>query len=150
MRRTLIVAAGLIGLLAVGYLAEARRYSFGTAAQPGPALYPLLVGALILVGCIGMALEAAKSHLQGEVEWPADGARWRVVAIVTSALGYVLLLPYLGHPIAGALLSLVVLQVMGLANWFLKVGIAVAVGLISFYLFATLLGTPLPTGIWFE
>lgn len=150
MRRTIIVAAGLIGLLAVGYLAEARRYSFGTAAQPGPALYPLLVGALLLVGCIGTALEAARGRLQGDVEWPIGGGCWRVAAIVASALGYVVLLPYLGHPVAGALLSLVVLQVMGLANWFLKVGVAVAVGLISFYLFATLLGTPLPAGIWFE
>lgn len=150
MRRTVIITAGMMGLLAVGYLVEATRYPLGTMAQPGSALFPLLVGALVLVGAVGTAVEAFRSHVDDQVAWPTGRARGRVAAILASVLGYVMLLPYLGHPIGGALLSLVVLQVMEVRNWVLKLAIAIAVGLLSFYLFATLLGTPLPPGLWFE
>jgi hypothetical protein len=41
MRQVIAVLSFLTGVL---YLVEARRYPRGTMAQPGPGLYPLLVG----------------------------------------------------------------------------------------------------------
>jgi hypothetical protein len=50
----------------------------------------------------------------------------------------------------GTLVSLVVLRVMGLSRWPLCIGLAIAVGLGSYYLFGKILDVPLPVGIWFD
>jgi putative tricarboxylic transport membrane protein len=67
-----------------------------------------------------------------------------------SGLGYALLLPYLGHPFAGTLVALIVLRVMGLPRWPLCIGIAIAVGSGSYYLFGRILDVPLPMGFWLD
>jgi len=136
-------------LTAVLYLVEALHYPRGTAAQPGPGLYPLLIGTMILVGAIGTILEAKLIPPQSTLNWPDRLARWRMSAIVVATLGYIVFLVPLGQPIAGTLTSLSVMQVMGLANWPLKIGLALAMGLGSYLVFTTLLGYPLPAGKWF-
>jgi hypothetical protein len=148
MKRAL-VATGTFGVvLAALYLVEARRYSWGTIAQPGPGLYPALVGVLLVLGSVGTALEAMLRPTGGHVDWPAGRARWRLMAILLPSLGYVLLLRYLGHPVAGTLLTLAVLHAMGMRRWPVKIVIALAVGLVSDYVFAVVLGVPLPAGFW--
>ena len=58
------------------------------------------------------------------------------------------MLPVLGQPVCGTLLTLVVLQVMALHGWIFKIGVSLVVGLGSFYLFSVVLGVPLPAGRW--
>jgi hypothetical protein len=84
------------------------------------------------------------------VAWPVGAARGRMIALVAASLGYVLLLPYIGHPLAGTVVTLVALELMGQRGWPLKIALALAVGLGSHYLFAVVLGVPLPRGIWFD
>lgn len=148
MRRALLAMAASGLVLALVYLAEALRYARGTLAEPGPGLYPLLVGTLLVLGSLGIGLEAVVQRAHDGVGWPEGPARWRMLALLAASLGYVILLPYLGHPLAGALVTLVVLHVMGLRRWPLKVGLALVVGLGSHYLFTVVLGVPLPVGIW--
>ena len=59
------------------------------------------------------------------------------------------------NPTAAAIIAAVVatfmaLQALGGLRWPLKIGLAVAFGLGSYYLFDTLLGVPLPRGTWFR
>ena len=150
MRKHLQVIAVLSFLTGVLYLVEAHRYPRGTMAQPGPGLYPLLVGGLLAFSALGVGLEAAHGRLPRSVPWPEGTARWRVSAVVVATLGYILLLPYTGHPLAAALVTLVTLQVMGLPSWPLKVTISLLVASGSHYVFAVLLGVPLPMGVWFR
>lgn len=150
IRRSLLVAASLGILLALAYLLEGLRYSRGTLAEPGPGLYPLLVGVLMLVSSLGAALEITAGGSMGQVDWPQGVERRRVLAIAAASLTYVLLVPYLGHPMTGALLTLVVLQVMGTRSWPLKLVVALGLGLGSYYLFGVLLDVSLPLGAWFS
>jgi putative tricarboxylic transport membrane protein len=148
MRKAVIATAAVGVILALAYLAEARRYSWGVPAQPGPGLYPTLVGLLMLLSSIGIAVEVVPGRGTGGVGWPAGRDRWRLMAILGSTAGYAVLLPYLGHPLAATLLTLVVLHAMGLRTWSAKIAVALTVGLGSQYVFAVLLGVPLPTGFW--
>lgn len=150
MRRALLGAAVLGTLLALVYLVEGLGYPRGTPAEPGPGLYPLLVGLLLMAGSLGTGLEARFRRSGETIESPRGAEARRVLSIVGVSLGYVLLLHQVGHPVAGTLVTLAVLQVMGLSRWTLKLGLALALGLGSHYLFAVLLGVPLPTGNWFR
>jgi putative tricarboxylic transport membrane protein len=143
-----LVATGFFFLLAALYLAQALYYPWGTAAQPGPAVYLVSVGVLALVGALGTAVEALVKRPQESVEWPSVQGRWRVLTILGASAIYVVTLPVLGQPVCGTLLTLVVLQVMALRGWIFKIGVSLVVGLGSFYLFSVVLGVPLPAGRW--
>lgn len=165
MRSGALTVAALGGLIALLYLAKALTYDRGNLDDPGPGLYPLAVGVLWLIGAIGTALEASLGAWRGRrgapgdpvrtssaedaVAWPTGAARWRMVALIAVSLAYVFLLPWAGHPVAAAVVTLVALEVMGLDGWPLKLGLAAVAGIGSHWLFAVVLGVPLPRGIWF-
>jgi hypothetical protein len=144
------ITAAVGSVLAIGYLIAGQEYPWGKMAEPGPGVYPLAVGILMLAGAVGLGLEARVRRLHLGAPWPVGAGRWRVLAVLASGLGYALLLPYLGHLFMGTLVSLIVLRVMGLPRWPLCIGLAIAVGLGSYYLFGKILDVPLPVGIWFD
>lgn len=140
---------GILGLiLAFLYLLEGSRYPQGSMAQPGPGLYPLLLGSLLLFSASGLVLEAMFGSSEPSVAWPSGSARRRFLAVLGATLGYILLLPYLGHALAAALLTLAVLHSMGSSPWPLKIMLSFVLSLASYYLFVLLLGIPLPPGVW--
>ncbi len=148
MRRAhLILSAAGTAVTGI-YVFESLRYPWGTLAQPGPGFYPTLIGILLGVGFLGTGIEAAITGPAGKAGWPRGISLGRVLAIAAGGLGYVFLLPRVGHPIAGGLVTLVVLQAMNLPSWPLKIGLSAANGCGSFLLFSTVLGVPLPLGPW--
>lgn len=149
MRRALLGTSIAALLLAVAYLAEATRYPRGTMAQPGPGLFPLAVGALLLIAALATGLEVRFRRTWEDMDWPRRSDALRALAVLAASLGYVILLPRLGHPVAATLVTLAVLQMMQLRGWALKLGLSLVIGLGSYYLFAVMLGVPLPGGIWF-
>jgi putative tricarboxylic transport membrane protein len=147
--RTALLILAVAGLLLGGlYLAEAMRYPRGALAQPGPGLFPLLVGSLLLLSSAGIGAEAFFTREGRPVDWPAGAGLWRLITVGLATLAYTIVLPYAGHPLAGSLLVLTVLRVMGLRRWGVAVLLALAAGLGSYYLFGVLLGVPLPAGFW--
>lgn len=150
MRRAVMIFAGLGAVLSALYLLEGKRYSMGTPAEPGPGLFPLIVGGILLVGFVGTGIEALATAPGAKVGWPAGPGRRRVAAIALSCGAYALALPFIGQMIAASLLALAVLHVMALRSWLLKVVLAVGIGVGSYVLFGRVLGVPFPSGTWFE
>ena len=150
MHRSILIAAALGFLGGLFYLKVALRYSLGTAGDPGPGVYPLLVGSLFLIGAVGTGLEAALARSVARIEWPVDSARWRVALMALASGGYGLLLPYLGHPIAASAVSFLVLWIMGMRQWLWMVILSGVLGLGTAYLFISVLGVPLPSFSLFD
>src|SRR5437870_2642306 len=109
-------------LAAVGawYLTVAVGYPRGTIAQPGPGLYAVLVGAMIVVTAIGTGVQAALAiRAGGEVgiPWPNDDGWVRMAGLMAGALGYVILLVNTGHLIAAFVACVVIMRSQGDTNW---------------------------------
>lgn len=145
-----IVAAASV-LFAAFYLVEGRAYPLGTAARPGPGLYPLLVGLILLVTSLGTAWESWRERHRDEmqVEWPIGANLWRAIAVVAAAIGYILLLSYLGDLVIGFLVILVVLRIMGMTRWLHGAAAAAVMTIVFHVVFVMLLGVSLPQGILF-
>lgn len=151
VRKSLLGLAGFGLALGVLYLVETLRYPRGTAAQPGPGLYPLLLGFALVVACAGTALEEWLGRRSGREMsiWPPGVAGLRIGAILLASSGYVVLLPYLGHVLLGTLALLVVFRVMGMRRWLIGLVVAAFMAFGSYYVFGVLLGVPLPEVAWF-
>ncbi len=149
---TRLGVATVFTLFALFYLATAVRLPLGTRSQPGPGVYPILVGLLMLASSLGLALQALLSRraAQSPVEWPSGLGRWRMLAVAGAAAAYILLVPYLGDALAGMGAMLLVLRVMGMRRWLVASALAVAMALTFHYVFVVLLSIPLPRGVLFD
>jgi hypothetical protein len=150
MKRTHFVVAGISTILSIFYLVAALHYPMGTARKPGPGLYPLMVACFLLASSIITCLQARAGETREKTDWPRGGGRRRIAAILVALLAYILMLPVIGHPIAATIVAFIALQALEEFRLPMRIGLAVLLGLGSFYLFHNLLGVPLPGGPWFK
>jgi putative tricarboxylic transport membrane protein len=132
-------------LVGVAYLTRALRLPWGTIKQPGAGFFPLIIGVLLLSAALGFASVAAKGRSHPTSGW-VPGARRRVFAVFAGLIGFCLLLPVTGYPLDAGVFGGIMLQQLG-ASWVAVTIIALASAGISYYVFAIVLGVPLPGGI---
>jgi putative tricarboxylic transport membrane protein len=146
------VAVTAIAALVFGglYLLGALQYSRGSLAHPGPGTFPLVIAVVLLLGAAGTALEAFFGRDGEPIAWPRGWAAVRVVSLAAATGAYAVLLPLVGHPLSGGLLTFIALTIMGLRPWWRALVLAIVLTAVSHYLFTVLLGVPLPAGRWIE
>lgn len=151
MRRALLIVTGVSAALALFWLVADRTYPLGRGGQPGPGLFPLLIGLWLLAASLIVAGETYWSHeITGVVvDWPDRGGLLRVLGIGVACLIYILLLTSLGDLVSGALTIVLVLRIMGMRRWRYLVPTAIAMAVATHWLFAWFLGVPLPQGTLF-
>ena len=142
---------GLVMLVVSGiYLSQALRMPVGSAARPGPAFYPLAVGAfacVVALVVVGMAFGRRPVTEAPEAADDVPAARRHVVLTIATLAGFCLLLPWIGYPLAALLFVAVLLRQLGTAwRGALLAAMISAEG--SYYVFAILLGVSLPRGLW--
>lgn len=140
-RDRIIALIIFIGSLAWGGIALQIPESF-VKGVPGPSFFPLTIVAALLV--LSAILFFSKGGEQGE-----GGFNIRQALVFAIMLGYVLLVPYAGFPLATAVALFVVL----FQTRRIPVGSAAVTALattaILFLLFKIILKIPLPSGEWF-
>jgi hypothetical protein len=132
------------------YLLNAWPLPMGTGARPGAGFFPLGIGlfgiAFALVWTVSAFRRAPAAA--GTALIPVE-ARGRVVATTAALVGFCLLLPWVGYPVAALVFAAGSLRWLG-APWRAALVIGVASAAISYYLFAVLLSVPLPRGVLFD
>ena len=141
-------AVALAILVASGvYLGNAWPLPRGTAARPGAGMFPVAVGLFgMLVALTWLVSALRRAPAAAVPAIPADGFG-RVIATGLALVGFCLVLPWLGYAIVAFLFAGVLLRRLG-AGWTGALLIAAGSAAGSYYLFAVLLGVPLPRGIW--
>lgn len=111
----------------------------------------LLGGALAVMSCllIGQSLLAgSEKRRQERDELPSRTEFLRALGFWIIAAGFVLALPWLGYPVAVAAVLLAIGMYYGRRPSPRLLAFAVAGAAIFFLLFHTLLGVPVPAGVW--
>jgi len=151
--RALPITALCFLLLGVAYLIGSLKLPLGTSARPGAGLFPLLVGASLTILSLLLFIFALKQREvspKDQEPFPGGEDRQRVLAVTITLILFVVLLQPLGYGISSALLMVAILRLLGLRSWRKIVLISVLTAAISFYLFDSFLGPPLPRGIFFS
>ncbi len=150
------VGAIFILVSAIGYGYYAIQYPVGTAASPGPAMFPLLLAGLtfglsaLLIASFTDTVRLARqrgsgSSSPGEQDARGSGAWWPRAALVCGAIVvYISLAPLLGHLFAGFVLVLIISCAAGTPRWYISVIVAVLGSAFTYLVFQHWLGVPLP------
>lgn len=125
-------------------------YPAGDVGQPGPALFPRLVGGLMAAFGVLLALQGARARdASGSVAWRElrhNESFINAVFVILGVLAYLLLSERLGFLLTAA-------AVMFVLMWRLRVAVAKAAmvavlfTLAVYVLFFKILRVPLPTGL---
>jgi hypothetical protein len=132
------------------YLLSGLALPLGTTAKPGPGFFPLAIGAFGAIMALVWTAAAFRRapEAAGAPGIPAD-ARGRVVATAVALVGFCVLLPWVGYPVAALVFMTLLLRWLG-AGWRSAVVTGIASAAVSYYLFGVLLNVPLPHGFLFD
>ncbi len=149
-RRDLLSAAAL-AVLAGAYLLANRGYPLDTLATPGPGIFPLAVGLLMLGLAAAQAVAAVRSHPDSAASThaaPEAGgpARGRVLGMVALLIAYAGVAGAIGFLTASFGVVVVSSRLLGARDWTRPVALALGVTVAAHLIFVAWLAVPFPTG----
>lgn len=143
----------VIGLVGIGffgiYLAIAFEMPAGGIGNPGPGLWPTIVGITGVAMSAMLSIEALilPDSASGNMELPRGKTLFKVGGLLGLSLLYIIIVPIVGQLVGSFLFFVSIIRMIGDVGWIKSVIYgAVASGAI-FYFFAVLLGLRLPAGI---
>ncbi|MBI5578217.1 MAG: tripartite tricarboxylate transporter TctB family protein [Deltaproteobacteria bacterium] len=158
----------VILLVAIGYLWEAQNVPllYQVPGVPGPTTFPWLLG--IVFGLSGVWLLVSPHRLiarlrkeaadededapeapapSGAAFWDPITRDWHFYTIWAVILGYLVLMPSLGFPVATALLLAMFVSLLGEQRWWVVAGLALVATTVIYTGFALGLRVRLPLGV---
>jgi putative tricarboxylic transport membrane protein len=144
-----LVAGLLAAALGAAVVLYVRTFPELPDGQPGPALFPGIVGGLLVLFGLVLAVRAVPAIRRGER--PGVGApaategRLRALGVVGFVVGYLLLAETLGFLVTMAVLLFLLMWLLGSRPLVAACAAAVTTGFI-FLVFGELLLVPLPPG----
>lgn len=151
MIRALPIVSFCFLVLGGVYLAGSLDLPMGSAARPGAGLFPFLVGIALVALSSPLFIRSLrlKETQQEKTEpFPRGKDRQRVMAVAAALFFFVVLLKPLGYIICSIALMGATLRLLGLRSWAKIVLTSIFTAAISYYLFFSILGVPLPPGIF--
>lgn len=125
-------------------LVESRKLRIGGFNDPGPALFPLLLGIILIL------LSVISSFISNQEKIPKSSGGLisrRALYVVGILIGYRFCLPFFGFFISTFLMLIILLKFAGRQKWFLTTTFSLLTTIVSFLLFVKWLGVPFPKGI---
>ena len=147
----LMIAVGLV------YEIMAIQMPRGSFAQPGPGLYPMIVGVFLIITSCGCLLRGwltlRRAHgilpapLQPGSEAPCTDFV-KTIQLMALMVAYVLAVPAVGFPIAIFTFLVVAIRLFGYRKWAPAAAMALIIAVVSYVSFVLWLKVPLPLGIF--
>jgi hypothetical protein len=144
--------AGLLFLLCgsgMMYLSPRLPGGIGlSAAEPGPGLFPMMVGALMTVAAAAHLFQMLSKKIN-EAESVQRAPRDIFLLVITIG-SYILLLPRAGFFVAAFLLLLGSLSIFDMPGWWRRIATSAVATVVSYLVFTLGLSVRMPTPTWFS
>jgi len=148
MKKSEAVFFGGTALFCAAYLAAAARMPLGSFQEPGPALVPVLLGAVGLAISLGLCLRPLLLRAIVRSEGVPRAALLRLLGYILSVAVYAGASEIVGA-YAGIFIMMVALsKISGLSGWRNPLLLAGLSSVVAFLLFDLALGVPLPRGFF--
>lgn len=141
-----IGVAAFIALLTLIGIYGSLKVGIGWAAEgPRAGFFPFYVSVIVLGCCVVNIAQALMTADDGKIfaEW---SQLRQVLAVLAPTAIYVALVPYLGMYVSSALLIAAFMRWFGRYRWITAIAVAIAVPLVTFFMFEIWFLVPLPKG----
>jgi len=139
------VSGAFLVLLGLFVVWERRVLPLGTAGQPGPGYFPLILALLLVFFGVILIAQGKGSKPLRSISW---GSVPHVAAIMGCAIFIALLLEVIGYRLTMLIVMGFLFGIMERNKWWLALILTLGFSLGTFWLFDTLLRVPLPRGQW--
>ncbi len=160
MRREVASSLVLV-VFGFGFLAHNLRYPFDSWANPGPGVFPFIVGTALVLLAAALFFQAigqsrspdagtqTRKRIASVREWlRKNGEVGPILLILVIAL-YLLTVKWIGFFVANFIFVVVSSRLMGAKGWRNPVALSAAVNLFCYGLFAVWLNLVFPRGLFF-
>ncbi len=145
MRTADLVTAGFLMLIGGLVLLDAGRLGFGWGTDgPQSGFFPFWLGLIMIVSCCAIGVQAwrrgpGKTFVTRQQLLPVLTVLWPAVAMVA-------VMQVIGLYVAAALYLAFYMRWVGRHSWLAVIGVAVAVPLVTFFIFEKWFLVPMPKG----
>lgn len=140
-----IGGAGL--LLGVSYFGLAVELPFGALDEPGAAVFPVVVGALMVAVSLAAIWEGWRMPAADAVEFPLGQDLRRLLGLVGMLLVYFAALPWLGQLLGSVLFAAVLIRLLSGRGWLRCIVFAAALAIVLYVVFVVALKVSMPRGL---
>jgi putative tricarboxylic transport membrane protein len=154
MRKGEFIAGGSLGILGVLVILYSSRLGLQRISDPGPGLYPFLLGILLCIlvipVCAG-SLKGGRSHGRTnpqELTQAVKGNLTKLILPILCFVGYFFFLEMLGFLITSFLFLLALFWYGHPRQWMLVLLFPLIIVIFSYFIFQVLLQVPFPSGVW--
>lgn len=148
MKRFEIAAAAALAGFAGYILFESTRLRIGSFRVPQTGFFPRVLGILLVLLTLIELLRALRHPESANAPGKIASEGWfRIGATLATMLGFALVMEQLGFLLATFFLMVLLLRAIEAPRWPKVLIVALITSLLSYGLFAWLLGVPLPAGI---
>lgn len=149
------VIALIVFLIAAGYLYMASQFPRLEIGDPlGPKIFPVILGTILILTAILLVFESLRKpegdpRKSDNLEEKGNKHLLVILAVAMVTLVYVLILEKVGYILDTFLLLMVTMAYFNRNKYVQNGIIAIAFSLISYLMFAKLLGVTLPKGLFY-
>lgn len=135
-------------LLSILMSIESLRLGIGTLQKPGMGFLSFWASVLFGILSLILFIQSSVKKEHGQIKAAVLGPQWkRIVVILIALLVYSRWMPVLGYLIATFLLMSLLFWIVRGQGWHKIILFSFSATLITYYVFAKLLRTQLPTGL---
>lgn len=145
-RKGYIAIGGVCLLLGAAYLGLAVELPFGTLDQPGAAVFPVLVGTLMIVISLVTVWEGWRMLSGDAAEFPLGEDLRRLVGLVAALLVYFIALPWVGQLIGSACFATALVRLLSGKGWLRCAAYGVIIAILLHVVFVVALKVTMPRG----
>ena len=140
----------IIGLLGLFVLYAATMISVRGEHRLSPRTFPYFVGFILLFSGGGLAVKSWR--FQGkdtQLKWPDREGITIILVNLASLAGYIILINLLGLPVSTFLYVTFTTWYLNRSKWVTAIVVGLVFGVVSYYVFISLLGLSFPEGFLF-
>ena len=142
-----LVAGGAGLLIAAGYLAMSMELPFGRLDQPGIAVFPVIVGCVLVVASLIAIWEGLKLDPGVRIEIPTGADLKRLLCLVALLVAFLIALPLLGLLISSTIFCTLLMRCLSNLGWPRVIAYSCVMCGGLYAVFIILLKVPLPRGL---
>ena len=146
-----IISTLVLLLFGAGYLAYSTEYPLDTWNNPGPSVFPLLVGGVLVLLALGHLMQSVRIRRRDEGEESARPTKKplslsRPFILVGYSILYILMIEWAGFLVSTFAFVTMSSRLMGAEDWPRPLALGIAVDLFCYWVFEVWLKLSLPRG----